>query len=43
MRFKGSSKELASWFDVLISIYGSNAKLIDIEKSVKAVREVVAK
>lgn len=43
MRFKGNSKELASWFDTLISIYGSSAKFIDIEKSVKAVRKVAVK
>ena len=38
MRFKGSNKQLKAWFDTLISIYGINAKISDIEKSVKAVR-----
>lgn len=38
MRFKGSNKQLKTWFDTLISIYGSNAKISDIEKSVKVVR-----
>lgn len=40
MRFKGSNEQLKVWFDTLLSIYGSNAKIADIEKSVKAVREV---
>ena len=38
MRFKGSNKQLKTWFDTLISIYGSNAKIADIERSVRAVR-----
>lgn len=40
MRFKGNNEQLKAWFDTLISIYGANAKIADIEKSVKAVREV---
>ena len=38
MRFKGSNKQLKVWFDTLISIYGTDAKIADIEKSVRAVR-----
>lgn len=38
MRFKGSNKQLKAWFDTLISIYGANAKIADIEKSVKVIR-----
>lgn len=38
MRFKGNNKQLEAWFQTLISIYGANAKIADIEKSVKAVR-----
>lgn len=38
MRFKGSNKQLKTWFDTLLSIYGSNAKIADIERSVRVVR-----
>ena len=38
MKFKGSNEQLKTWFDTLLSIYGANAKIADIEKSVKAVR-----
>ena len=38
MKFKGNNKQLKTWFDTLISIYGSNAKIVDIERSVRAVR-----
>lgn len=40
MRFKGSNEQLKVWLDTLISIYGANAKIADIEKSVKAVRGI---
>lgn len=40
MRFKGSNKQLEAWFQTLLRIYGSNAKISDIEKSVKAVRGI---
>lgn len=40
MRFKGSNEQFKIWFDTLLSIYGANAKMVDIQKSVKAVREV---
>lgn len=38
MRFKGSNKQLKTWFDTLISIYGFDAKIADIEKSIRIVR-----
>lgn len=40
MRFKGSNEELKVWFDTLLSIYGANAKIAEIERSVKAVRGI---
>lgn len=40
MRFKGSNKQLKTWFDTLIMIYGADAKIADIQKSVAAVRGV---
>lgn len=38
VNFKGSNKELGTFLQTLILIYGENAKISDIEKSIAAVR-----
>ena len=38
MKFKGSIEELMNLFNLLIVMYGPGAKVVDIERSVRAVR-----
>lgn len=38
MRFKGSNKAMGVWFQTLISLYGPEATIVDIQKSIQAVR-----
>lgn len=38
MRFKGSNRDMGMWFQTLISLYGPEAKISDIQKSIRAVR-----
>ncbi len=38
MRFKGNSSQLKICFDTLISIFGKDAKIVDIEKYILAFR-----
>lgn len=38
MRFKGSNKGLTNWFNTLISLYGADATMADIQRSIAAVR-----
>lgn len=40
MRFKGSNKQIELIFDTLIQLYGADAKITDIQKSILLVREV---
>lgn len=38
VNFKGSIKDLSNFLQTLILIYGENARIIDIQKSIGAVR-----
>ena len=38
MRFKGNSKQIETLFIMLIQLYGADAKVIDIQKSVLQIR-----
>lgn len=38
VNFKGSIKDLSTFLQTLILIYGENAKIIDIQKSIAVVR-----
>lgn len=38
MKFKGNSLQMQSWFEALISIFGKDAKIADIEKCITAFR-----
>lgn len=38
MRFKGNNEKLEMWFQTLICLYGENAKIVDIQKSIQIVR-----
>lgn len=38
VNFKGSIKDLSNFLQTLILIYGENAKIVDIQKSIAAVR-----
>lgn len=38
VNFKGSNKDLGNFLQTLILIYGENAKIKDIEQSIKNVR-----
>lgn len=38
INFKGSNKDLGTFLQTLILIYGENAKIADIEKSIALVR-----
>lgn len=38
MRFKGNNRAMGMWFQTLISLYGPEAKIVDIQKSIQAVR-----
>lgn len=38
MRFKGSNKQLSLIFNMLIQLYGAEAKILDIQKSILVFR-----
>lgn len=40
MRFKGRNKQIELIFDTLIQLYGADAKITDIQKSILLFREV---
>lgn len=38
VNFKGNIKDLGKFLDTLILLYGENARIIDIQKSIGAIR-----
>lgn len=39
LTFKGSIKDFTRYMETLLLIYGENAKIADIQKSIAAIRE----
>lgn len=39
MIFKGSNTKLTMWFQLLVTIYGADATIVDIQRSIATIRK----